>query len=321
MFGMNKDEKNTTSKAASQLTRVGSSQVTADGKRKPTIKKPQQRAVHVAAFGVAETEELLRQASQDLEFFASHATGSKKRKRKQSYVKNPSGPFVFFAKEHRAKIRKSSMEQKMSLGEMTREAGRLWRGMSQEEKAPFEELAAKDKERYAREKMAESSMLDGVRRNSSSRDTATAVLGHGESSNAVMLKDQRQSVMNPQRQHGGGDVQPLSLSLQAYQRNLSDQISHLQTQLIQFQARSMFQSRVMQSMQTSSSSCISGGQASHVLGLPVMSCNFNEYNVDMLRSETDPPPPAATVEKQKKNDDGTSNTSHHQGSIFQGKLI
>lgn len=314
---MNKGEKNTTSKAASQVT--DGSQVSA-GSRKAVREKNYERSVHVSTFGVAETEELMRQASQDLEFFASHATGSKKRKRRQSCVKNPSGPFVFFAKEHRAKIRESSMEQKMTLGEMTREAGRLWRIMSKEEKAPFEELAAKDKERYAREKMEESNILDGLRKNSSSRETATAVLGHRESSNAVVLNG---DVI--QHHNDGAGVQPLSMSLQAYQNNLTHQISHLQCQLFQLQARSMFQSHVMQSMQTSSSSGISGGPVSHMLGLPVMNrTRLNEYNMDISqRSETNPPP-LATVQKdgEKKNGDGASNnTSHHQRSIFQGKLI
>jgi len=170
--------------------------------------------------------------------------------------------------------------------------------------------------------MEESNILDGLRKNSSSRETATAVLGHRESSNAVVLNGD--VIQQPQHHNDGAGVQPLSISLQAYQNNLNHQISHLQCQLFQLQARSMFQSHVMQSMQTSSSSGISGGPVSHMLGLPVMNrTRSNEYSMDISQRSEINPPPSATVQndEKKKNGDGASDTSHHQRSIFQGKLI
>ena len=44
----------------------------------------------------------------------------------------------------------------LKFGEVGKELGKRWKEMSAEQKAPYEKLAAKDKERYAEEKGASS---------------------------------------------------------------------------------------------------------------------------------------------------------------------
>jgi len=88
---------------------------------------------------------LYRQASQEaaeLEHLAS-------RRRKSDALnkpKQPKGSFVFFLNEYRARMVKdaSLQNKKTNLGQMTKEAGILWRSMDNAKKEPYQNLAAKD---------------------------------------------------------------------------------------------------------------------------------------------------------------------------------
>ena len=74
---------------------------------------------------------------------------SKKEKRAR---KDPNAPkralsaYMFFAQDFRSKHSDMSITEQMS------KAGEAWRAMSDSEKAPYEQKAAKDKQRYEKER-------------------------------------------------------------------------------------------------------------------------------------------------------------------------
>lgn len=116
------------------------------------------RHIHVST-----TEDLVRQASQEaaeLEFIATRC----KKLKERSKPKQPSGAFVFFLNEYRSQMVKdaSLQKKKTNLGKMTKEAGILWREMDHEKKRPYQEMAAKDKERYLAEKREYSTLTMGL---------------------------------------------------------------------------------------------------------------------------------------------------------------
>jgi hypothetical protein len=57
---------------------------------------------------------------------------------------------MFFSKAKRPQIKEENEE--MSFGELGTAVGEAWRGLSADEKKPFEKLAKEDKARYEREK-------------------------------------------------------------------------------------------------------------------------------------------------------------------------
>lgn len=67
-------------------------------------------------------------------------------------VKKPSGPFMFFMKEKRQSLLEQSPG--LSIADCGKRLGERWRGMTDDEKAPFVELANQDKERFDRETAA-----------------------------------------------------------------------------------------------------------------------------------------------------------------------
>ena len=61
----------------------------------------------------------------------------------------PTGPcsaFMYYGKEARVQVKEASPE--LTFGAIAKKVGEKWRGLTDEEKKPFEALAAKDKERY-----------------------------------------------------------------------------------------------------------------------------------------------------------------------------
>lgn len=64
--------------------------------------------------------------------------------------KRPTTAFFAFSSEKRPEIKEAHPDWKV--GDIAKELGKLWKEMSDEEKAPYNDIAAKDKERYEREK-------------------------------------------------------------------------------------------------------------------------------------------------------------------------
>ena len=79
-----------------------------------------------------------------------HGLGGGRRSLKLKKDPNrPTGPcpaFMYFGKEARVQVKEASPE--MSFGEIAKKVAEKWRGLTDEEKSPFEALATKDKERY-----------------------------------------------------------------------------------------------------------------------------------------------------------------------------
>jgi structure-specific recognition protein 1 len=87
------------------------------------------------------------------ERFGSKETGkTKKAKKDPNAPKGAKGAFMYFSSEYRDKIKEENPN--ISFGEIGRALGEKWKVISSEEKAKFEEMAKKDKERHRRE-MAE----------------------------------------------------------------------------------------------------------------------------------------------------------------------
>lgn len=73
----------------------------------------------------------------------------KKRKKDPNAPKRSKSAFMFFAKERRPELVKSN--PKWSFGEFGRKMGEEWRSMSDKKKAKYNNQAAADKVRYAKE--------------------------------------------------------------------------------------------------------------------------------------------------------------------------
>lgn len=78
-------------------------------------------------------------------------TGSK-RKKDPNAPKRAMSAYMFFAQKERPLVK--SENEGISFVETTKELGRRWKALTDEEKRPYEEMNARDKERYEREKTA-----------------------------------------------------------------------------------------------------------------------------------------------------------------------
>eukprot|EP00039_Didymoeca_costata_P017955 m.331504 g.331504 ORF g.331504 m.331504 type:complete len:127 (+) comp16746_c0_seq1:159-539(+) len=78
--------------------------------------------------------------------------------KKQRKKKDPNAPkrgmsaFMIYANEVRAEVKED--HPGIGFGELGKKLGELWRGLSDSEKKPYQNKAAKDKERYMAEKAA-----------------------------------------------------------------------------------------------------------------------------------------------------------------------
>lgn len=80
----------------------------------------------------------------------------KKKKKDPNAPKRNQSAYFLFSNQNREKVKKELLDQgkEVKITDVASALGQRWRGMSDKEKRPFEELAVKDKERYQRE-MAE----------------------------------------------------------------------------------------------------------------------------------------------------------------------
>jgi hypothetical protein len=80
----------------------------------------------------------------------------RKKERRERKKRDPREPkpcasaFVFFSRHHRGVLKAENSE--LSFGDLGKTVGLLWKAATPEDKQPFEEMAALDKARYAREK-------------------------------------------------------------------------------------------------------------------------------------------------------------------------
>ena len=81
-------------------------------------------------------------------------SGSKKKKKKKAAgePKRPTTAFFFYTASIRAEVTKKNPDKKV--GELSKIYGQMWADLSDEDKKPFQDKNAVDKERYAKE-MAE----------------------------------------------------------------------------------------------------------------------------------------------------------------------
>jgi hypothetical protein len=75
---------------------------------------------------------------------------SRRRYKDPSAPKNPMSAYLFFVAEERTKLSGTADSQRFS--EVARSLGEKWRSMSAADRAPYVELARRDKERYLKEK-------------------------------------------------------------------------------------------------------------------------------------------------------------------------
>jgi len=77
------------------------------------------------------------------------AKKEKKIEESEDKVKRPKNAYFFFTAEHRDEIKKNKPDLKQK--EIFKELGELWKNLSDSKKKKYEEMAAKDKERYEKE--------------------------------------------------------------------------------------------------------------------------------------------------------------------------
>jgi high mobility group protein B2 len=84
------------------------------------------------------------------DYTPSNVTGGVVKKVKSKGPKRGLTSYIFFCKEQRSLLKEedSNLETK----EITSELGKRWRELSEKDRKPFEKLAAKDKDRYEKEK-------------------------------------------------------------------------------------------------------------------------------------------------------------------------
>jgi len=78
--------------------------------------------------------------------------GGKRAKKDKNSPKRPNTAFILFSNDERPKIKASSPD--MAFGDIAREISDRWRNADDGTKKKYEGLAAKDKERYNKEKAA-----------------------------------------------------------------------------------------------------------------------------------------------------------------------
>ncbi|GMI02367.1 hypothetical protein TrLO_g14125 [Triparma laevis f. longispina] len=76
-------------------------------------------------------------------------TKKKAAKKDPNAPKNAKGSYMFFSTAKRAEIKAENPD--ISFGELSKKTGEVWKSLSVEDKQPFEDLAAEDKERYNKE--------------------------------------------------------------------------------------------------------------------------------------------------------------------------
>jgi tRNA U34 5-carboxymethylaminomethyl modifying enzyme MnmG/GidA len=75
--------------------------------------------------------------------------GKKKAKKDPNAPKGAKGAYMYFSQEYREQLKQDNPD--MTFGEIGKALGEKWKVISADEKAKFEEMAKKDKERFKRE--------------------------------------------------------------------------------------------------------------------------------------------------------------------------
>ncbi len=78
----------------------------------------------------------------------------KKGKAKSDGPKKPLSSYMMFMRDAREKVMKEYHLNTSDIGAVGKKMGELWNKMGDKEKAPYVEMAAKDKGRYEKEKAA-----------------------------------------------------------------------------------------------------------------------------------------------------------------------
>lgn len=74
---------------------------------------------------------------------------SKKGKKDPDAPKRPMTAFMYYTKENRSIVKEE--DESLGFADIARELGSRWKNLDEEEKEPYLEMAAEDKERYQRE--------------------------------------------------------------------------------------------------------------------------------------------------------------------------
>jgi hypothetical protein len=82
---------------------------------------------------------------------SQHKTSPAKKKRDPNAPKAARNPFNFFAEENRAQAKIGEGGAILGLGETQKKLAAMWNAMSEQDKVKYNDLAKKDKERYAKE--------------------------------------------------------------------------------------------------------------------------------------------------------------------------
>ena len=89
--------------------------------------------------------------------YAEHkkSATSMPKKRKERKERDPKAPksatsaYMYFSKHHRMLLKQENAD--LTFGDLGKTVGAMWKAATPEEKKPFEDLAAEDKQRYNRE--------------------------------------------------------------------------------------------------------------------------------------------------------------------------
>lgn len=73
----------------------------------------------------------------------------KKKKQKKEGPKRPSSSYIYFSNAKRGQVKEKNPS--LSIGDIAKELGAMWKTVSPDEKEIYENMAARDKERYERE--------------------------------------------------------------------------------------------------------------------------------------------------------------------------
>ncbi|GAV00145.1 hypothetical protein RvY_11034-5 [Ramazzottius varieornatus] len=117
---------------------------------------------------------------------SAKSEGGRKKKDANAPKRNLSAYFIFCADE-RAKVKASNPD--LSLGDTAKELGRRWAAVDAATKSKYEKLAAKDKERYAKDKAA----YEGGKGSTSAKSAPKAAAGGNSKKQQQQSEEEEES--------------------------------------------------------------------------------------------------------------------------------
>ena len=112
-------------------------------------KKKQEKEEEKAREKAAKKEELERKKAEKKEDLEKKKAEKKKRKKDPNAPKGAKSAYMCFCKETRTKM--LAVNPSLGVPEIGKECGKRWKELAPSEKARFEKMATKDKERYRQE--------------------------------------------------------------------------------------------------------------------------------------------------------------------------